>query len=617
MTITTWLNDRGWWRSALWVVAAWLFARPYSGIWHDGVVYAIQGLRIADPAVYGRDLFFYGQTQGQFTLYPRLYGFLIGLLGLGTAAQFLTFFSVPLFLAAAYGLFSRLISRESVWLGLLVLAVFPHLYGANQAFAFAETFATARSLAEPLSLAGLAAMMRDKRVLAAVLLLAAALLHPLIALPCIVVVLVALVIQDWRFLALPALVIMLVVVLAVYGVSPFSDLLRVIDVEWWRGALQNDPTLFLSSWNAADWNVVVFDGVVLSMVVRRLPREKGAMAKSVLLSTAVALGATALLADGLHLLLPTRLQFWRFLWLSHCFAMMLVPWLFLELRRTGRECAGLLVLAALVLLKYTGVAILLPLAWFLDSDYARVAVLAKANRFNRILYGVIGCCGLFPVLSWAVYGIDDSLAGIAHLGSLLFSVPLLAFVLTLGAGWVCSRHGTCRSAVLGSILLSAIALGQWDARSDLRREIESYQGNEGVFAEVKPGQQVFWYDNPVAVWSLTKTVSYYSPSQCAGVVFSQRTTEECSRRVPIDQQFDRMAQECGEQAMRLGREVICLPSAVTLSRLCKTFSDLDYLVLDGNVNQWAVAQWQPRSGKHPFFLHRCAAIRQNGEPQTN
>jgi hypothetical protein len=66
-------------------------------------------------------------------------------------------------------------------LALGLLAVLPSWYGSNSVFAYMEAFLTPRQSAEAFALAGLAAALSARQLLAGACLLVALLLHPIIA----------------------------------------------------------------------------------------------------------------------------------------------------------------------------------------------------------------------------------------------------------------------------------------------------------------------------------------------------------------------------------------------------------------------------------------------------
>src|SRR5262249_30498396 len=148
------------------LIGLWLLGRRYGGITHDATLYLAQGLRRLDPASLDRDLFFAHGSQDAFTLFPVLYAPLIDAVGTGAAAMLVTLFGQAACLAAAAALASQLGKGLARWWSLALLAVISGFYGGAAVFQFAEPFATARSLAEPLIVGAFALSLAGRHGLA-------------------------------------------------------------------------------------------------------------------------------------------------------------------------------------------------------------------------------------------------------------------------------------------------------------------------------------------------------------------------------------------------------------------------------------------------------------------
>ncbi len=75
---------------AAWVLAAlaaYLLTRPYMGLYHDSLLYAVQALRHGGATALNDDLFFKYGNQSRFVLFPALQGWLIDVLGFGLAQK--------------------------------------------------------------------------------------------------------------------------------------------------------------------------------------------------------------------------------------------------------------------------------------------------------------------------------------------------------------------------------------------------------------------------------------------------------------------------------------------------------------------------------------------------
>jgi len=594
-------------------LAVWLLARQYSGVWHDAKIYALQAMNARAPMLYERDLFFLGKLQAGYSLFPELLGQAMDVFGLGNAAMVLSFVSVLAFFGACASLLAALVPAPQRWAGLLVLATFPHLYGANQHFAFAEPFLTARSWAEPFCLLGLAAVLRGQWWFAVPAFAVAAAFHPLMVLPCLGAMVVFLVIGERWFLVIPALGLVLLVALWHWQVGPFSELFTRVDSRWLE-SLSSDPTVFLSEWNWSDWNVVVFDTVVLLGAARRLDGRSRRLAYSVLATMGAGLAATAILAGVLHLVLPMQIQFWRALWISHCLAMGLLPWLALELYRAGDRLSASLLCLGLVAIPYPGGALATLLALITAAEpVSRILSRPGGLKAEWFVFVVIGLLSL-PALGELIrYAVGNAQFGLPRRASWLFSIPLAGFLLGAALRTCVGRMPRFPGLVLSLGFLSGAAC-LWDFRDDaFRREVEDYSSATRIFPAVGGGAQVLWYGNPLAVWTLVQAPSYYSPIQCAGLVFSRELTEECRRRATGLLAFEAVAEACAGQAELLQREVACVPDARTLHALCIRFPDLDFVVLPGNVGGWGEAAWKPSSQAQAteYHLHRCATVRES------
>jgi hypothetical protein len=140
------------------------------------------------------------------------------------------------------------------WLAVLAMAGLAHFYGAHRIFQVMEPFATARTLAEPLALLALAALLRGRLAWAAVALAGATACHPLVALPAALVGWVFLVLQHrrWAWLALRRAPI---VALAVAGVEPFARLLQRYDETWFAVTVYSSSDVFVSEWARRDFTL--------------------------------------------------------------------------------------------------------------------------------------------------------------------------------------------------------------------------------------------------------------------------------------------------------------------------------------------------------------------------
>jgi hypothetical protein len=166
----------------LMLVTLWLLVRGYQGLTGDGQIYAFQAFARIHPQL-TTDLYLQNTSQDQFTIFSPLYAWFIGLLGLENAARFLTLFFTAWLLAAAWCFASVITSRGAAWLAIASLLIVAGDYGGAGVFRVLEPYLTARLPAEALIVTALACHVRGMKPLGLLLALATLFVHPLIALP--------------------------------------------------------------------------------------------------------------------------------------------------------------------------------------------------------------------------------------------------------------------------------------------------------------------------------------------------------------------------------------------------------------------------------------------------
>src|SRR3984957_14414098 len=167
---------------ALLLAGLWLLLRGYHGITDDGQIYAFQALARIHPHL-ASDLYLQNTSQDQFTIFSPVYAWFIESLGLEHAARVLTLVFTLWLLAAACSIARAFTSREGAWLAVIFLLIVSGSYGGSGVFQFSEGFLTARLPAEAMIATSLACYLRGLKALGFVTATAALFVHPLIALP--------------------------------------------------------------------------------------------------------------------------------------------------------------------------------------------------------------------------------------------------------------------------------------------------------------------------------------------------------------------------------------------------------------------------------------------------
>ena len=509
-----------------------LLSRPYLGVHHDGRLYVADALAKLDPTGVGRDLMFVHDGQFGFSLYTPLLARVIDALGLPAAAMAVVAASLVLWFAAAAMMIERLLADRSPalrWAALVFVIALPPLYGPMDVVGFGEPYATPRAVAEAAGLAGMAAYLSGRRVLALLACAVGMLFHPIMGLCSAAAIGLALALEDRRWLWAGGVGVVLVGVAVLLRLPLAERLVTVMDPAWRAVVEARSPFLFPSHWSVEAWGrmsvhicVLGAGGALLNGPSRRL--ALGALAAG-LIGVAVA----AVLGDRLSLLLFLQVQSWRMLQPVAVLAAAVLALLCFELPRRGP--AGLLALALLgaawMFRDVGGLGLILAPAGLL------LAIAGRLPRFSRpslvsalavallvsaaIAYGVLRGLALARVLASAPHeqGLVSSLAWSSDL-------PALAVALSIGL-WLARAWPAPPLAGRWAFALAIVLLGaaSWDARSGFARQRDG--GRDPVLSVMtasRPGE-VLWLAGDIEPWTLMGRASWSSKVQSAGVVFSR------------------------------------------------------------------------------------------------
>ena len=233
----------------LMLVTLWLLLRGYHGIIGDGQIYALQAMARIHPQLAG-DLYLQNSSQDQFTIFSPFYAWFIDWLGLEHAARLLTVLFTMWFLAAAWSVARTLIGRDGAWLAVAFLLIVTGSYGGSRVFQFADVFLTARLPAEALVVTSFVCYFRGRRGLAFAISTATLLVHPLIALPGLLLLICLATPIGVRIIgALAGMVLTLAAAIAARDTLWASHLLPVMDPAWLNIVQERSQFLFLQLWS--------------------------------------------------------------------------------------------------------------------------------------------------------------------------------------------------------------------------------------------------------------------------------------------------------------------------------------------------------------------------------
>jgi hypothetical protein len=607
-------DRRGYLVLGLLMLATWALAHRYLGLFHDAGLYALQALARLHPPL-AADVFLAFESQDRFTLWSPLYAAAISLWGVEPAAAILTLSSQLALLLSAWVLARSVLPPLMALLGVGVLIAIPGVYGADQIFTCIESFLTPRMIAEAWVLGGVSAALRGKPAWAALCLLAAAAMHPLMAMAGFGALFCLYVAESRPIVAL-ALVIVSIKALSLlaYGmpIGPWGR----FDGQWLALVEVRSPYLFLRHWSLTDWTRVAVSLTTLGAGFLAMPPGRArTLAKITALTSVAGLAFTGISADGLHLVLMTQLQPWRCQWLAIVVAALLLPQTLLTLWRAntaGRAAAWLLVSTWL----------------FAPSPYALTAaagaVLAwvgaprlKPNEARWIDYGAVG----FALLAglWR-FGSNLQFTEAHYLSP---SLPLwlrdfmslthdgsLPIILMLLAAWLArhrpalTRHSWAAlglaalglAGLAGCTILAPQTWRAWTAR-DFPPTLAAQFANWRQL--IPPRATVLWPESPLGVWLLLDRQSFLSVLQTSGMVFSEAGAREFARRAAAvaaafnPAVFLDFGAGTGLSATRDQLRAACASRA------------FDYLVTGTDLGAEPISVPVPTSGMNRLELYRC------------
>ena len=600
---------------ALLIVSVFLLAHSYSGIRHDGILYAGDALSHLVQGRLHQDLYFLYGSQGQFTVLPLLYSKLITAFGLsdGTAVGLLTAFAF--YLIATWLLLKKIVSRSLVFYCLLSLVLGWTLYGGRRVFGYSESFLTARSFAEPMVLLALAQLARRRTSIALLFAAGALALHPLVGLTGGIVVWLMLVRDDRRWLWVLAAGAVGLLAVAVHPFGPFSDLLQRYDPIWLDLVEEANPQAFILYWSWLDAGTIVFDIAVVSSLMRCAP---GTFLLRLATTAVIAGLATVLVTfvavDLLHSAFIGKLQIWRTLWIMHWVAMAALPVVVQHQWRSGSHGR----LSALLL----GIAWMAPFSIALAPlGVAAVAVDRFRARFSLSRSTVI-VVGVLTAVIAAVICIQYEarvikLAGLRDepLHRIIGQAAAINVVLLMLASAIWRLSSRARWSSLGAAaVLFLFTLAFWDQRSAWTKRLESYPVGSSIWPGlIERDATVYWYRDLMAPWLLLGHANYYTQQQGSGAVFSRDMTIELDKRRKITGLLDLQEQVCRLMNNLNEEQSACEPDAEAVHTICEE-GGIDYVVLQSRIEGNApIADYDTgvvESGyEKKFFLYRCSALK--------
>ena len=530
---------------ALMLVTLWLALHGYHGVTDDGQIYAFQAFSRLHPQLTA-DLYLQNTSQDQFTLFSPLYAWCIELLGLENAARLLTLAFTAWYLAAAWSFASALTGRDTAWLAVAFLLIVAGSYGASGVFRILDPFLTARLPAEALIITALGCHVRGMKRLGLLLALGALLIHPLMALPgLLLIVCLWLPVRVAVIAAIGGVFAALAIAVVATNLPAASHVLTVMDAPWLDVVRERSQFLFLQLWSIHDWgiNAQPFISLGFTAIVVTDDRIRKLCAGAALVGTAglaVAfiggfIGPVAILVQG---------QAWRWVWIAVFISAALVPITSLQVWRDekcGPLCTLLLV-SGWTLPGVDGTAcVTLALILWLTRAYIRTRLVADL-RWVSVALG-FAIVAWIMMKSWAIVPLPTpssarTPSGMAQIQN-MFALRIPLVLLGALIWWGVKASRTTRIPLFVSAMLAAFSVLIFPAAFEQPRTLGP-TADIHEFAdwanEIPPSSTVFVappQDVGAFVWFTLGRPNYLALDQSAGAVYSRATALEIQRRSDV------------------------------------------------------------------------------------
>ena len=624
------------------VVALWLLTRPCYGIFHDSLLYTAQALHTLYPQKFDGDLYFRFGSQDQFTLFSSVYSPAIKYLGLAQANLFLTVFWQALWLVSLGYLIRAFTLRYlDVLMNVALVVAIPATYG--EMFHYGEPLLTPRLPAEAMILLAMGLLIRNRPYSALLLAGSAAALHPIMALPGLVLILVYELQRNYLWLFAGMAIAAVIIGLAWADVPLFSRAALRFDDEWFQFVQYRSSFAFLSRWRLVDWSFVVSTSALLTLALLHSNQQERLFLIAISIMGTGGLLCAFLGGDVLRNVLAVEAQPWRGLWLatvvSHAFVLPTYHRIEGDSDDATRLLRGGLVLGVVLLVcaQFSVPIVLVAAPVLLATCFACIWLRIfgylwyQFARYGAILVGSVAIGGALSALYVVMRLYAGWPSGLAADG-LAFSATV--FALGLGtANWrrvrPMSRPRLFLQALIAIGLLLAAARG-WDRRSDWDRLVETEAPMPTDLAGLLPeGANVYWEDGTVILWLWFKRASYFSCLQGAGSVFFRGTAMEYKRLATTFRRLHTLDFGNGTSCPTFGTDIAAATTVGDLRYVCDREPQLDYIVLLDEVPGAPSRVWQaPFSAevvtfgrtsdrrltvRHPkrYFIYDCRDLRSN------
>lgn len=513
-----------------------LLSRPYQGIVQDGYIYIGRALADLDPNGVGKDMMYVHDGQFGFSLFRYLARELVAIFGAAAAAKALAFAATSAWFAGAAAFARQFTCGGAVWVALIFAALLPASYGAPYPFSFAEPLAIPRPLAEAFVLAGIAELARARIGLSLGCLIAAGLMHPLMALPGISIFLIVLGAERKPLLFLYASVCAVLLAGGELGL-PVLDRLYVAADPSLRSLYESrSPFLFPTRWPVESFPPLIVQAATIALAAHFAERRFRLILAAIIAAGIGGIAVSVVFGDWLSSLLIIQLQPWRMTWVMSTAGAIALGLCAIKLWPEG--AGGRIVLALLVLawssITQFPAALAGILALYLYVCQNRYATLLKARFVPAVWLFALGMSAIWQVRlfgsAWQYF-----MAAPAHYGyPLLILVKcLLPLPLCFLAAYLAIAKPRVAPLPLArfAVFLSLAAILFWDQRTPGQRLIETVHPPAEIMQLIDRHKgEVLWIDGSAEAWYMLGWPQRATPLQGIPIIFSSALANEWRSR---------------------------------------------------------------------------------------
>lgn len=558
------------------------FAAPYAGIHHDAIFYAGDALRRLHPQAFALDIFFHQGSQGDFSIFGRVYALLIDAAGLERAAFVLTLLGRALWLLSLFGLTRALVPSPGSGAILFAAAIcLPGDYGALGLLTRAESFATPRIYAEAASLWAVSLALRSRWVPASMAWLLAMVLHPLMGV--FAGGLMAGLLPYRRLAWAAALVGGLLIAAWAQHTGVLQRLALRFDDAWFGVVEGRNRMILWRFWTPGQFSQALLALLLLLDARRRLPSgDRVRRAAGTLLGMTVVCLLLWFWASESRNVLLLQVQPWRVLWLT----LLLAPlcWLAAVLRSERMLLLPAALLFLAWVMPYWPAVAIGALALGLQ---ARPRLWAETRRKWLVGLLVLGLAGVAVLdiadrLLWAEAAEAGNPLNWQHLLGAWLAEPLVAVGIVALAWKMMARAPASRGTTFAAVALVLLAVASWSAWIMLPPPDATERRLATLARGHIPEGACVWSELGLAsTWLDLQRCSYVTSAQGAGAQFDRGLA--MALRVRLDH-LNRLGvtKESWHQDSEASTSVRA-PDVAMVRAACEDQA-LDWLVFSGSVS---------------------------------